>query len=243
MSVVEGNVSIFVGDAGHKNATRDVRDPYKNPKSIEFTFRSKRFLQVQKLIEEILDDQDYCHVLDLGGSEKYWLIGKDFIEANRHRLHFTIINPEVQESVDHSLFSFSVGDACSPDLLKGRKFDLVHSNSVIEHVGDETAMRNFATNTRRLGKKFYMQTPNYWFAYEPHFRFPGFQWLPAHVRAFMMTKMRLGFFARQNSYQEAKWHVDSIKLLSARQVAKLFPGAQIKRERFLGLSKSIMAIG
>ena len=87
-----------------------------------------------------------------------------------------------------------------------------------------------------------MQTPDFWFPYEPHFRFPGFQWLPASVRALMMTKVRLGFFGRQGSYKEAKEHVDSIRLLTARQVRALFPDAEIKHERVLGMSKSIMAV-
>jgi hypothetical protein len=218
------------------------RDPYKNKTSLEFNFRAKRFESIRKIIEEILDEQDYCRILDLGGSEKYWLIGEDFIKANKDRLHFTVINPEVQESMDPSLFTFSVGDACDPELFKGKTFDFVHSNSVIEHVGNETAMAKFAANTRRLGKRYYMQTPNYWFAYEPHFRFPGFQWLPGSLRAFLMTKLKLGFFARQDSYSEAKWHVDSIRLLSTRQVAKLFPDAKIKHEMIFGMAKSIMAM-
>lgn len=218
------------------------RDPYKNRKSIEFSFRAKRFMEIRRLMEEILAEKGSCHVLDLGGSEKYWLIGEDFIRENRERLHFTIINPEPQESRDTDLFTFSVGDATDPDLFKGQTFDLIHSNSVIEHVGDWDAISRFAENTRKLGTRYYMQTPNFWFPYEPHFRFPGFQWLPVSVRAFLMTRMKLGFFARQTSYKEAKWHVDSIRLLSTREIARLFPDAQIKKERVFGLPKSIMAI-
>lgn len=222
-------------------ATAPSRDPYVNKKSIEFGFRAKRFQVIQSIMQEILDEKGHCNVLDLGGSEKYWLIGEDFIKANRHRLHFTIINPEAQESKDPSLFSFSIGDATDPDLFKDRSFDFVHSNSVIEHVGDVDAMRRFADNTRRLGKRYYMQTPNFWFPYEPHFRFPGFQWLPAIVRAFLMTRMKLGFFAKQDSFREAKWHVDSIRLLSAGNVKRLFPDAKVTKEMVYGLPKSIMA--
>ncbi len=236
MSVIDTSLVIQPIDS-----PRAIRDPYKDKKSIEFSFRAKRFREIRKIIEEILDEQGYCHILDLGGSEKYWKIGADFIEENRDRLHFTIINPEVQASTDQSTFTFLVGDACDPQLFKGKRFDFVHSNSVIEHVGDELAMVLFASNTRRLGKRYYLQTPNYWFAYEPHFRFLGFQWLPATMRAYMMTKMRLGFFAKQSSYKEAKWHVDSIRLLSTRQVAGLFPDAKIQHERVFGLAKSIIA--
>lgn len=218
------------------------RDPYKNANSIEFGFRAKRFEQIRQIIQTILDEKGHAEILDLGGSEKYWLIGSDFIRANRSRLKFTIINPEAQETSDAALFSFMIGDACDPKLFDGRRFDFVHSNSVIEHVGDDEQVRCFARNTKRLGDRYYMQTPDFWFPYEPHFRFPGFQWLPASIRASMMTRMRLGFFARQDDWHEAKSHVDSIRLLTARQVKTLFPDAAIKRERVLGLSKSIMAI-
>ena len=218
-----------------------VRDPYANKKSVEFGFRAKRFAVIQNIIQQILDEKGHCQILDLGGSEKYWLIGEDFIKANRHRLHFTIINPEQQESRDPALFTFSIGDATDLALFSDRKFDFVHSNSVIEHVGDRDAMRRFAENTRRLGKHFYMQTPNFWFPYEPHFRFPGFQWLPASLRAFLMTKARMGFFEKQASYKDAKWHVDSIRLLSAGDVKQLFPEAKVVKERVFGLPKSIMA--
>ena len=87
-----------------------------------------------------------------------------------------------------------------------------------------------------------MQTPNYWFPYEPHFRFPGFQWLPVSMRVWLMTKMRLGFFARQTSKEEARFHVESIRLLGASEVRTLFPDAKIEFEHVAGLAKSIMAI-
>jgi hypothetical protein len=218
------------------------RDPYKNTKSIEFAFRAKRFEEIRKIIQAILDEKGHADILDLGGSEKYWLVGADFLRANRHRLKFTIINPEVQESIDTSLFKFIAGDACDPELFEGQRFDFVHSNSVIEHVGDLEQMRRFAKNTRRLGDRYYMQTPNFWFPYEPHFRFPVFQWLPAGVRAWLMMRRKLGFFSRQTVWKEARHHVDSIQLLSAGDVRALFPDAQIRREWFLGLPKSIMAI-
>lgn len=218
------------------------RDPYKNTKSVEFGFRARRFKEIRRIIQNILDEKGHARILDLGGSEKYWLIGADFIRANRSRLKFTIINPEIQESADRSLFTFMVGDACDPNLFKGQRFDFVHSNSVIEHVGDDEMVRRFAQTTRRLGDRYYMQTPDYWFPYEPHFRFPAFQWLPAALRAYLMTRMRLGFFDRQDSIAEARQHVDSIRLMNAGQVKALFPDAEISRERVFGMSKSIMAI-
>lgn len=225
------------------NSTFDIpaKDPYLNKKSLEFGFRAKRFAVIKNIIQEILDEKGHCHILDLGGSEKYWKIGEDFIKANRDRLHFTIINPEQQKSQDTSLFSFYIGDATSVNLFRGKTFDFVHSNSVIEHVGDFSQIRRFAENTARLAPRYYMQTPNFWFPYEPHFRFPGFQWLPASMRAWLMTKLPLGFFSKQDCYLDAREHVDSIRLLTTRQIRALFPGATIAKERVLGLPKSILA--
>ena len=229
-------------DAAPETVGETARDPYKDRKSIEFSFREKRFAHIRRLIEAALAEKERVEILDLGGSEKYWLIGEDFINAHRGRLHFTLINPEQQEEKNTDLFTFMIGDATAPDLFEGRTFDVVHSNSVIEHVGDWPAITRFAENTRRLGDRYYMQTPNYWFPYEPHFRFPGFQWLPVSMRVWLMTKMRLGFFARQTSKEEARFHVESIRLLGASEVRTLFPDAKIEFEHVAGLAKSIMAI-
>lgn len=218
------------------------RDPYKDRKSIEFSFRAKRFEHIRKLIEAALAEKDHVEILDLGGSEKYWLIGEDFINAHRDRLHFTLVNPEQQEEKNTDLFTFMIGDATDPALFADKTFDIVHSNSVIEHVGDWSAIQRFAQNTMRLGKRYYMQTPNYWFPYEPHFRFPGFQWLPVPVRVWLMMSMRLGFFARQTDKAEARFHVESIRLLNQAEVRRLFPDARIEFETVAGMAKSIMAI-
>lgn len=219
------------------------RDLYKDRRSIEFHFRVRRFAHIRKLLEAALAEKEHVEILDLGGSEKYWLIGEDFINQHRSRLHFTIVNVEDQEKMDSDLFTFTIGDGCDANLFKGRTFDIVHSNSVIEHVGDSKKIKQFADTIRRLGNRYFMQTPDYWFPYEPHFRFIGFQYLPINLRAYLLNKMQLGFFARELSREKAHAHVEAVRLLSKKDVAMLFPKARIERERILGFSKSIMAIG
>jgi hypothetical protein len=87
-----------------------------------------------------------------------------------------------------------------------------------------------------------VQTPNYWFAYEPHFRFLGFQYLPESLRRQMIMTMPLGFFQRIRSREEARRIIDSHRLLSTRQMRVLFPEARIVHEKILGFNKSIIAI-
>jgi len=223
--------------------TRAARaDPYSDPRSIEFGFRSRRFLAVQRLIQAALDARGHCDILDLGGTETYWLVGKEFIRRNRSRLSFTILNTERQEIRERDLFSFVEASATEPGLLAGRTFDFVMSNSVIEHVGTWDDMQCFATNVRQLAPRYYIQTPNYWFPFEPHFRFPGFQYLPRRMRAALIMRYSLGFFARVPDRAAADRIIAEHSLISTRQMAALFPDARISHEKFLGLNKSIIAI-
>jgi hypothetical protein len=217
-------------------------DPYRDPNSIEFGFRARRFGAVRQLMQAAIDERGRCEGLDLGGTETYWLVGKDFIQANRERLGFTILNTERQEIVDRELFTFLETSATEPGLFADRRFDLVMSNSVIEHVGTWRDMQDFAANVRRLADRYYIQTPNYWFPYEPHFRFPGFQYLPKRVRVALIRRWSLGFFDRVRDRATAEAIIDEHALLSTRQMARLFPDAAISHEKFVGLAKSIVAI-
>lgn len=217
-------------------------DPYADPTSLEFRFRVKRFELVQALIEKSLSEKGRVRILDIGGTEYYWRIGKDFLAANRGRIRITLLNIDVDPVDDPGLFDAMVGDGSDPGLLAGETFDLVHSNSVIEHVGDWQHMERFAENTRRLAKYYYVQTPNYWFPYEPHFRFPGFQYLPKSTRVALMMRYKLGFFPRVNDWEEARDVVDHHTLVSVRQVRSLFGDAHVLFEKVAGLNKSIIAM-
>ncbi|WP_420961933.1 methyltransferase domain-containing protein [Brucella sp. IR073] len=220
------------------------RNPYADRTSLEFTFRARRFAKVRELIEDALEERGEAHVLDLGGTEGYWLIGEDFINQHRGRLKITLVNLEQELAPvrDTAVFTSLAGDGANPELFSGRQFDLVHSNSVIEHVGDWSRMTEFARNTRRLGKRYYVQTPNYWFPYEPHFRMLGFQFLPESVRIALIQRFALGFFPRIGSYEEARDIIQHHSIISTRQMRKLFGDAEITHEKVMGLKKSIIAI-
>ncbi|MDN2564796.1 class I SAM-dependent methyltransferase [Aquibium sp. A9E412] len=217
-------------------------DPYTDTQSREFGFRARRFAHVRRLIEAVLDERGEADIVDLGGTETYWLIGADFMRAHRHRLRVTLVNTEAQTLDDSGLFDAVQASAADPALFSGRRFDLVHSNSVIEHVGDWRAMQAFAANARRLAPRYYVQTPNYWFPFEPHFRFAGFQYLPKRLRVALLMRFALGFFRRIPTRAEADEIIFHHRLLSTREMAGLFPDGRVLHERFAGLNKSIIAM-
>jgi hypothetical protein len=103
-------------------------------------------------------------------------------------------------------------------------------------------MQMFAQNTRRLAPRYYVQTPNYWFPYEPHFRFAGFQYLPERLRAALIMRYSLGFFQRIADRAEADDIIYHHRLLSTAQMARLFGDGDISHEKFGGLNKSVIAI-
>lgn len=218
-------------------------DPLSDPQSIERRFRARRFAHVRSLIDECLTERGRVDILDLGGTEQYWAVAEDYLKALGDKISITLINNEAPSPCQSSQFVDLIGDACDPELFAGRRFDLVHSNSVLEHVGEKDRMRAFANNVRRLSDRHFVQTPNYWFPLEPHFRVVGFQWLPLPVRAALMRRFNLGFFPRAKTLEEAWDNVREIRLLDKSLMRKLFAGSEIKIEKVVGLSKSIMAIG
>jgi hypothetical protein len=98
-----------------------------------------------------------------------------------------------------------------------------------------------AREIRRVGRRHFVQTPNYWFPIEPHFVFIGFQYLPFNLRAFLLTQKQLGWFGRERNWEKALELVKSIRLLTKAEVRKLFPESQIYIERFGGVAKSFVA--
>lgn len=226
------------------NDRKDLADTYSVDRKMSFSakMRSRRFKVVNKIIETIIAKKGSCNILDIGGSEYYWKLDADFIETNAGRLSITIANVEVEEVnfQNTDLFSYQVGD-CTMAALYDGPYDMIHSNSVIEHVGSWKYIRAMATNIIDTKLPYYVQTPNYWFPMEPHFRTVGFQFLPVDMRARMLLKRKRGF-RKASSIDEAMQEVESVNLLTAAQLADLFPAAEILRERLGPLTKSFMVV-
>lgn len=223
-------------------AVRRRADPYLDRTSIEFQFRARRFLHIRALVESVLARQERCEIVDLGGTEKYWSIAGPYLEERSDRVSITLVNTEAQRVSRPRQFRAVLRSATDPDLFAGRTFDIAHSNSVIEHVGSRSEMAAFAGNMRRLAPRLYCQTPNYWFPYEPHFRAPGFQYLPVAARKALLRRYDLGFFNRVETDAEAAAIVRHHDLIGARQMRAFFPDARISFETIYGLRKSVLAI-
>jgi hypothetical protein len=201
---------------------------------------------LRELISNIAEQKGAVRILDLGGSIEYWnRVGLDFLRINSAQI--TVLNHIEAElkakDSDEVLFTTTVGDACDLSMFETGSFDLVHSNSVIEHVGDWSRMRAFSEETRRVGMSYYAQTPYYWFPIDPHFyRAPMIHWLPRPWRAGILHRLPVARSGRIPTLDATYRILDHTRLLDRRQFEIAFPDAVISRERIFGFTKSLVAI-
>ena len=216
-----------------------LQDP-TNPNSLAVQFRRARARRIVDLIVEIHAERGNCRILDLGGEPAYWgLFDRQMLDASG--VHVTLVNPQAF-SVDDPMFDAVTGDACALPQWADGSFDLVHSNSVVEHVGDWPRMEAFAGEVRRLASRYYVQTPYFWFPVEPHFSAPFFHWRSEQSRARSLMKRRHGFADRAKDMGQAMRDVQHARLLDKTQFRFLFPDAAHVDERVAGRTKSLIAV-
>jgi hypothetical protein len=202
--------------------------------------RGKRAARLNQIILEIVGRKGGCKILDLGGEAHYWR-PLDLDALHRAGVQITLLNVQV-ELINHPIFTAIAGDACDLSAFADDAFDLAHSNSVIEHVGEWSNMEAFAAEMRRVSANYYVQTPYFWFPIEPHFLTLGFHWLPETVRVRSLLKRNHGHHARAASVTEAVETIRSARLLDKLQMKSLFPDSAHSAERFGGLIKSLIAV-
>jgi hypothetical protein len=199
--------------------------------------RRKRFALFQSLLATVPRP---LTILDVGGSQGFWeTMGFSGLEG----VSVVLLNVS-HTGVTLPGFESVVGDARDMTGFVDGQFDVVISNSVIEHVGDYGDQSRMAREVRRVGRRYFVQTPNRHFPIEPHFLFPCFQYLPVRVRVFLVRHFQLGWYGRGvRDERAAREVVNSIRLLSGREFMRLFPGGSPYREKVWGLTKSLVAYG
>jgi hypothetical protein len=197
---------------------------YSNLKS---RFRTNRFVEFLRMLHVDKESK----IIDLGGYSHSW-------EAYEFKYNVTIVNLKLPKHQEKE-FHWIEADACNLALIGDKTYDIVFSNSVIEHVGDFSRQIRMANEIRRIGKKYWVQTPYRHFPLEIHFLFPFFQYLPIGLK-YLIARIWPFSFAK-------KLHLDPIQemqniwSLDYEQMKKLFPDAILEKEKICGLTKSLIA--
>jgi hypothetical protein len=124
-------------------------------------------------------------------------------------------------------------------------FDIVYCSSVIEHVTipkDQVwtlrsgrtfrqlslaHQREFAREIQRVGRQFFVQTPYRWFVLESH------SWLP--LAGFLPRRLLLPLLKFAARFWPKSTNPDWC-LLGRRELRSMFEGAEIREEKWLGLT-------
>ncbi|MDA7707924.1 class I SAM-dependent methyltransferase [Flavobacteriaceae bacterium] len=205
----------------------------ENKNSLGNQFREKRFSFFLKKINKLPKP---VSVLDVGGKINFW---ENRGLAGNLNYTITIVNFEKEKS-QYSNIKTLIGDATDLSQFVDKSFDIVHSNSVIEHLYNFNNQSKMASEIVRVGKKYIVQTPNKCFFLEPHYLLPFFQFIPDKLKYLILTKTKLSRLKKWDK-NFAKQYINEIRLLSLKEMKILFPKSKIYFEKFFGMNKSFTA--
>lgn len=197
-------------------------------------FRPKRL----RLFYSLLGIGPNTRVLDLGGGAFFWDLA---LSEGLPLPEVTVLNIRPAGAQARDYLTWILGDALRTDFAD-QSFDVVFSNSLIEHLGNWDSQMQFAKEVRRLAPRYFIQTPNRRFPVEPHLVTPFIHWLPKPMQRPMIRNFTLWGLLKRPSrpYCEELWR--ELALLSTREMKALFPDSRLVVENFLALPKSIIAV-
>jgi SAM-dependent methyltransferase len=124
----------------------------------------------------------------------------------------------------------------SPLPFADGQFDIVFSNAVVEHTGSRSQQAAFVKEALRVGRRFFLTTPNRWFPVELHTGIPFLHFFHPGVYRSVLRWCGHQYFAKE----------ENLNLLDRHSFRALFPGdaqVQIARVKLLGLTSNLVAYG
>jgi hypothetical protein len=177
-------------------------------------------------------------VLDVGGSPLIW----EFAKA-RPKLTFLNFPSALERSGANEQLVAGDGRLLP---FKDQAFDIVFSNSVIEHVGNRADQQRFAGEVARVGRSYWVQTPARSFPFELHLMLPIVHHLPKRWQRAIVERFTLWQLVVRPSEAERDAFIHhflyELNLMGRKDVSAVFPDARIVAERSMGFTKSIIAI-
>jgi hypothetical protein len=204
---------------------------------LESAFRHFR-AQRMRLFERTFALTPRTRVLDVGGSPLIWRYA-----TIQPRL--TILNLPAALAPTAGQAAFVAGDGAMLP-FRDNAFDIVFSNSVIEHLPTPPQRQRFAHEVARVAPAYWVQTPNRRFPVEMHLMLPAVHFLPKTWQRPIVRRFTIWQVLARPSRAERDYYIehflDELHLLDSRELQRLFPDARVLRERFLALTKSHIAV-
>jgi SAM-dependent methyltransferase len=196
------------------------------------------------LFYKVMEPTSETKVLDVGAEiNLQGSYGLQFIDSYPWKSKITAINTSAEHinliKQRYPEIEVVVGDARDlpwPD----KHFDIVYSNAVIEHVGDFESRKKMAAEIMRVGKRWFVTTPNRWFPFEFHLRVPLVTWLPGNC--YLWIGRIISYNHIRQKYVFGTKH-DRLRLLTARKLKCCFPKSKIIKQRVTFMAETLIAVG
>jgi SAM-dependent methyltransferase len=151
--------------------------------------------------------------------------------SEKHIANIKQVYPEIDSRV---------GDACALPWCD-KYFDIVYSNAVIEHVGDFEKQKQMAKEIMRVGKAWFVTTPNRWYPFEFHMRLPFITWLPGN--AYKQVGRIISYNHLRKRYTFGMGGVTDLRLMTARELRQCFPNSRIVKLQVTFMAETLIAVG
>ncbi len=206
---------------------------YQFYKWLQPGFRRQRI----DLFLKLLRPTEATRILDVGGFGYDW----DGVVPVESQVTLLNLYHPTNEKPLPARFVQEIGNGCALRHADG-SFDIAYSNSVIEHLTTWENQKKFAAEIRRVGRQVFVQTPNRWFPIEPHFMTLFVHFLPRRLAKMLLPWLSFRGWVRSGDNVDPREMAAELRLLSLCEVKELFPDCEIHREKWLGLTKSFMAV-
>jgi hypothetical protein len=221
---------------GRPKRLRDLAD-VDSQSSLSNRLRDSRFERLTAMADRIRPADRPLRVIDVGGTNAFW---RQRGWADQDHVEITLVNLTAPPQ-EHANIQSVAGDATDLSQWDDGSFDLAFSNSTIEHLFTLRNQAAMAAEMRRVGRSYWVQTPNFAFPIEPHFLFPAWHWLPVDVRVALIRRRRFGWRGPTPDPAEARAAVEEIRILRRREMQALFPDGELYLERIGPFVKSFVA--
>lgn len=187
-------------------------------------------------------------VIDIGGTVAFW---KAWGITESDQIQVTLINNhhiDVSSSGTESDLPFIINelsDANQIQVDRLKKFDLIFSNSFLEHLESRAQQAAMAEKIISSGVRYFIQIPNKRSIIDPHFPrpwVPFFACYPKPVQARLLTLGACGSGARSSTLEQARERIRYYNPLSVADMRRLFPDAVIRIERTVGIPLSVLVM-
>jgi SAM-dependent methyltransferase len=214
---------------------------YRHTKSVPLASRISHHIR-KKIFRKFLDEfepAEAMYVLDVGVTSDSMQAESNYFEKMYpYPNRITCVGTEDGSHLTRQYpgLRYEQVVAGQPLPFEDHAFDIVFSNAVLEHVGSRNEQAAFLREIMRVGKAFFVTTPNRWFPVEHHTGLPLLHFLPASLFRATIRHTRYKYWAAESN----------LNILTAGGLKRLFPShvaVAVETVRFCGFGSNLIAFG